>query len=69
MIELNEAAAAREGITAAEVQRRTEAGIPLGRMGTPEEFGAAVAFLASEPAAYITGVTLQVDGGYIKGLI
>ena len=69
VIELNEAAAAREGISAADVQRRTEAGIPLARMGTPEEFGAAIAFLASEPAAYITGVTLQVDGGYIKGLM
>jgi 3-oxoacyl-[acyl-carrier protein] reductase len=42
--------------------------IPLGRFGTPEEFAAAVTFLASEPAAYITGVSLAVDGGWIKGL-
>jgi 3-oxoacyl-[acyl-carrier protein] reductase len=38
-------------------------GIPAGRLGTAEEIGAAVAFLASEPAGYITGTTLLVDGG------
>jgi 3-oxoacyl-[acyl-carrier protein] reductase len=37
--------------------------IPLGRLGTPEEVAAAVAFLASPQAAYITGVTLHVNGG------
>ncbi|TAL40330.1 MAG: SDR family oxidoreductase [Chitinophagaceae bacterium] len=42
--------------------------IPLGRFGTPEEFAAAVTFLASERASYITGVSLAVDGGWIKGL-
>jgi 3-oxoacyl-[acyl-carrier protein] reductase len=42
--------------------------IPLGRFGKPEEFAAAVAFLASERASYITGVSLAVDGGWIKAL-
>jgi 3-oxoacyl-[acyl-carrier protein] reductase len=37
--------------------------IPLGRLGKPEEIAAVVAFLASEPAAYITGETIQVNGG------
>ncbi len=39
--------------------------IPLGRVGTPEDIGNAVAFLASEKASYITGVTLRIDGGLI----
>jgi 3-oxoacyl-[acyl-carrier protein] reductase len=42
--------------------------IPLGRFGSPEEFAAAVTFLASERASYITGVSLAVDGGWTKGL-
>ena len=42
--------------------------IPLGRFGTPEEFAAAVTFLASERASYITGVSLAVDGGWTKGV-
>jgi 3-oxoacyl-[acyl-carrier protein] reductase len=42
--------------------------IPLGRFGTPEEFAAAVTFLASERASYITGVSLAVDGGWIRGI-
>jgi 3-oxoacyl-[acyl-carrier protein] reductase len=45
------------------------ADIPLGRMGEPDELGAAVAFLASARAGYITGVALQVDGGYIRSII
>jgi 3-oxoacyl-[acyl-carrier protein] reductase len=43
--------------------------IPMGRFGKPEEFAAAVAFLASERASYITGVSLAIDGGWIKGLL
>jgi 3-oxoacyl-[acyl-carrier protein] reductase len=43
--------------------------VPLGRMGRPEEFGAVVAFLASERASYLTGATIQVDGGAFQGLM
>jgi 3-oxoacyl-[acyl-carrier protein] reductase len=59
--------AQRQRKTRAEVEQASLATIPLGRYGRPEEFGAAAAFLASEPAAYITGVTLLVDGGLFRG--
>ena len=67
--ELNEQTAAREGISAEAVQRRTEARIPMGRLGTPEEFGDVVAFLASPRASYVTGTTIQVDGGFVRSLL
>jgi 3-oxoacyl-[acyl-carrier protein] reductase len=42
--------------------------VPAGRLGTVEEFAAAAAFLCSEPAAYITGTTLLVDGGATRAV-
>ncbi|MFP4082539.1 MAG: SDR family oxidoreductase [Candidatus Aminicenantes bacterium] len=51
-----------------EFYKNIEKNIPAGRLGNPQETAQAVAFLASEGAAYITGVSLQVDGGYIQGL-
>ena len=47
-----------------EVRARNEASIPMGRMGQPEDMVGAVAFLASADAAYVTGATVFVDGGY-----
>ena len=46
-----------------ELRETTLKKVPLGRLGTPEDIGLAVAFLASEAAGYITGQTLTVDGG------
>jgi 3-oxoacyl-[acyl-carrier protein] reductase len=43
--------------------------IPLKRFGKPEEFGALVAFLASDQAAFITGTSIQIDGGSIRSLL
>ncbi len=43
--------------------------IPLGRIGEPDEFAAMVTFLASQQASYITGVSVPVDGGWIKALL
>ena len=69
VVELSQATAAREGITAEQADERIVSQIPLGRMGTPEEFAAVVAFLASPAASFITGVTIPVDGGWTKGLV
>jgi 3-oxoacyl-[acyl-carrier protein] reductase len=69
VVELAEATAAREGVAAAEVRRRTVSAIPMARMAEPREIAEAVAFLASERGAYITGQTLVVDGGYVGGLL
>lgn len=59
--------AERQGRQREDVERESLASIPLRRYGRADEFGAAAAFLASEPAAYITGVTLLVDGGLFRG--
>ncbi|MFC5834704.1 SDR family oxidoreductase [Nonomuraea insulae] len=60
---LDQARAEREGRTAEQVKTASEHTIPAGRYGTRAEFGAAVAFLCSAPASYITGTALRCDGG------
>lgn len=59
----------RSGISAEEQQARMTATIPLGRYGQPDEFGRTAAFLLSDAASYITGASIQVDGGLIKGVL
>jgi 3-oxoacyl-[acyl-carrier protein] reductase len=67
--QLTQADAQREGISFDEALARRAAAIPMGRIGLPEELAALIAFLASERAAYITGTTIQVDGGAFNGLM
>jgi len=50
------------------VLKNMESDIPIGRIGNPREFSSMVAFLASEKASYITGNTIQIDGGLVKNL-
>lgn len=65
---LDEQKAKREERPVEEIAAASTATIPLGRYGRPEEYGDAVAFLASERASYITGSVLRVDGGLIPGI-
>ncbi|MBP6430964.1 MAG: SDR family oxidoreductase [Ferruginibacter sp.] len=60
--------AEKTGKTEEEVMKELVAEIPVGRIGLPEEFGAAVAFLCSPAAAYINGINLPVDGGRLTCL-
>lgn len=60
---LDTASAKASGITMAEAAARRAASIPAGRYGTPEEFGAACAFLCSQYAGFIVGQNIMLDGG------
>ncbi len=42
--------------------------VPMNRLGLPEEIASVVTFLASQKASYLTGNTIHVDGGYVKGI-
>jgi len=67
--ELAERTAAARGITPDEALQTWIREIPMRRLGEPRELAALVAFLASERAGFITGVSVPVDGGWTKGLL
>jgi 3-oxoacyl-[acyl-carrier protein] reductase len=67
--ELATARTSRSGKSRDEVDYDVVRNIPAGRFGDPDELAAAFAFLASEPARYITGAVLQVDGGFIRSIV
>lgn len=69
LVELAEMMATKQGISASEFMSRWEQEIPMRRLGEPREFAALAAFLVSERASYITGTSIQVDGGWIRSLL
>jgi len=66
--QIQRATSAREGVSLEEFAQRAARNIPVGRMGTPAEFGAMAAFLASPLAGYITGSMIRLDGGSVRGI-
>lgn len=68
LAELDAANATRSGTSVEAVQKASIAAIPAGRYGQPAEFAAAVVFLASQQASYVTGTKLRVDGGATRAI-
>ena len=61
--------AKKAGVAVEEQRQRMFATIPMSRYGDPQEFANAAVFLLSDAASYITGASLQVDGGMIRGVL
>jgi 3-oxoacyl-[acyl-carrier protein] reductase len=66
--QLDDINAKKQNVSAEEAKKRAMASIPMGRYGEIEEFGRVAAFLLSGAAAYVTGATVQVDGGMIRSV-
>lgn len=67
--QLDEINAKKQSISPEEAKSKAEAAIPMGRYGAIEEFGRVGAFLLSDAASYVTGATVQVDGGQIRSVL
>jgi 3-oxoacyl-[acyl-carrier protein] reductase len=67
--ELDESNSKRQGVSLEEQQKRMQQTIPMARYGDPKEFAAAAVFLFSDAASYITGATLQADGGQMRSVL
>lgn len=66
--ELDSKIAELKGVDITQITASSEASIPLGRYGTPEEFANVLVFLCSEANTYVTGQAILVDGGLIKAM-
>jgi len=69
MKDLIAARAKREGRTEDDISEEFYSSVPLGSFAEPADIAKTVTFLASDAAKYVTGVTVQVDGGFVKGLL
>lgn len=69
IVSIDQSAVRAEGISMQQVKAKREAGIPVGRYGTRDEFGAACAFLCSQQAAFIVAQNILLDGGAINATI
>jgi 3-oxoacyl-[acyl-carrier protein] reductase len=67
--QLDEINAKKQGVSADAAKAKALGTIPMGRYGDPEEFGRVGAFLLSDAASYMTGATVQVDGGLIRSVL
>lgn len=65
---MDTAASTQSGKSLEQIEAERTATVPLRRYGAPEEFGAVVAFLASERASYLTGSVIRVDGGLVSSI-
>ena len=68
-VSLDQGVSDAQGISTAQAKTNREATIPAGRYGTPEEFGAACAFLCSTHAGFIVGQNLLLDGGAVNATL
>ncbi len=67
--QLDEIAAKKQGVTPEQAKAKSMGTIPMGRYGEPPEYGRVAAFILSDAAAYMTGATVQVDGGLIRSVL
>jgi 3-oxoacyl-[acyl-carrier protein] reductase len=67
--QLDEIAGKKQGVSASDAKAKSITTIPAGRYGEPPEYGRVAAFILSDAAAYMTGATVQVDGGLIRSVL